>query len=125
MLFPKGSSLLPFFNHAYNKIRQTGALQRIKEKWLNKDKLLNCKSDPMEPISLFKIIFAFAFLCFGFSCAVITLGFENIFGMKESKFIQNLLPEKDPQTMYPEKQFDLQIQYVQCLINRPFLSESF
>ena len=31
--FPKDSPLLPFFKHAYSKIRQSGALKRLNKEW--------------------------------------------------------------------------------------------
>ena len=31
--FPKDSPLLPFFKYTYKKLRQTGTLKRISEKW--------------------------------------------------------------------------------------------
>ena len=106
---PKGSPLLPFFNNAYNKLRQTGTLQRIKEKWLNKDKLVKCKSNPLDRISFYKIVSVFALLCFGASCAAIILGLEIIHKMKSWKYETNLCLQSDPQIMNPEKLFDLQI----------------
>ena len=109
MLFPKGSPLLPFFNNAYNKLRQTGTLQRIKEKWLNKDKLVKCKSNPLDRISFYKIVSKFALLCFGASCAVTIFGLEIIHKLKNSKYVPNSCIKSDAQTIYPEKLFDLQI----------------
>ena len=109
MLFPKGSPLLPFFNNAYNKLRQTGTLQRIKEKWLNKDKLVKCKSNPLDRISFYKIVSVFALLCFGASCAVTILGLEIIHKLKNSKNVPNSCIKSDAQTIFPEKLFDLQI----------------
>ena len=109
MLFPKGSPLLPFFNNAYNKLRQTGTLQRIKEKWLNKDKLVKCKSNPLDRISFYKIVSVFALLSFGASCAAVILGLEIIYKMRNSKYSTNLCLQRNPVTIYPEKQFDLQI----------------
>ena len=54
-LYLTGSPLLPFFNHAYNRIRQNGALARIKAKWEDKDKSLKCEGDSLEPISIEKM----------------------------------------------------------------------
>ena len=51
----KGSPLLPFFNHAYNRIRQNGALARIKAKWEDKDNSLKCEANSLEPISIEKM----------------------------------------------------------------------
>ena len=55
MALLKGSPLLPFFNHAYNKLRQNGALARIKAKWEDKDNSLKCESNSLEPISIEKM----------------------------------------------------------------------
>ena len=43
--FKKDSPLLPFFKYAYKKLRQTGALQRISEKWKEYGKSHNCEQD--------------------------------------------------------------------------------
>ena len=53
MALLKGSPLLPFFNYAYNKLRQNGALTRMKAKW--EDKPLKCEANSLEPISIEKI----------------------------------------------------------------------
>ena len=54
--FPKGSPLLPFFKHAYSKIGQSGALERISRKWMKKGIPLNCNSkNSIEPLTLNKI----------------------------------------------------------------------
>ena len=55
MALLKGSPLLPFFNHAYNKLRQNGALAKIKAKWEDKDTSLKCEANSLEPISPEKI----------------------------------------------------------------------
>ena len=52
MALLKGSPLLPFFNHAYNKLRQNGAMARIKAKW---DNSLKCEANSLEPISIEKM----------------------------------------------------------------------
>ena len=51
----KGSPLLPFFNYAYNKLRQNGALTRLKAKWEDKDNSLKCEANSLEPISIEKM----------------------------------------------------------------------
>ena len=43
--FKKDSPLLPFFKYAYKKLRQTGTLQRISQKWKEYGKSLNCEQD--------------------------------------------------------------------------------
>ena len=55
MALPKGSPLLPFFNHAYNKLRQNGFMARIKAKWEDKNIPLKCESNSLEPISIEKM----------------------------------------------------------------------
>ena len=55
MALLKGSGLLPFFNYAYNKLRQNGALPRIKAKWEDKDNSLKCEANSLEPISIEKM----------------------------------------------------------------------
>ena len=85
MMFPKGSPLLPFFNHAYTKLRQSGALYRINKKWEDKSTPIKCESDPLEPISFYKIVSVLALLIFGLTCAAITLGFELIYHKRKLK----------------------------------------
>ena len=51
----QGSPLLPFFNYAYNKLRQNGALTRLKAKWEDKDNSLKCEANSLEPISIEKM----------------------------------------------------------------------
>ena len=55
MALLKGSPLLPFFNYAYNKLRQNGALTRMKAKWEDKDNSLKCEVNSVEPISIEKM----------------------------------------------------------------------
>ena len=52
--FPKGSPLLPFFQYAYKKLRQTGTLNRIQEKWHKNEKSTKCGLKPMNSISIKK-----------------------------------------------------------------------
>ena len=51
IVLPKGSPLLPFFNHAYHKIKQNGALQKIKNKWA-KIGSQSSICQPMQPIEV-------------------------------------------------------------------------
>ena len=104
MVLPKGSPLLPFFNHAYNKLRQTGALYRIKQKWIDKNISVNCKSDPLEPISFYKIVSVVVLLIFGLGSAIIILAFEIIWKTTKSKF-----GSKEPPKIDSEKLFDVQM----------------
>ena len=55
MALPKGSPLLPFFNHAYNKLRQNGFMARVKAKWEDKSIPSKCEPNSMEPISIEKM----------------------------------------------------------------------
>ena len=84
MVFPKGSPLLPFFNYAYNKIRQTGALHRIKEKWVDIDHKSSCQSNPLQPISFHKIVSLFILLLFGICWTFIIVGIEVYYKKKVS-----------------------------------------
>ena len=77
--FPKGSPLLPFFRHAYNKIRQTGALHRHSKKWRTEDQPTGCDSKNLvTPIKLNKIISLVALLILGISLALVTSLFEKM-----------------------------------------------
>ena len=75
-MFPKGSPLFPFFNNAYNILRQTGALTRIKEKWT--DNKLKCNSNPLKPITFYKIGSLVALLIFGVGCAIVIVVLESM-----------------------------------------------
>ena len=71
--FPKGSPLLPFFRHAYNKIRQTGALHRHSKKWRTEDQPSGCDSkNLLTPITFNKIISLVALLLIGISLSLLT-----------------------------------------------------
>ena len=75
--FPKGSPLLPFFKHAYSKIGQSGALERISRKWMKKGVPLNCDSDnSMEPLTLNKIGSLIALLIMGMIFAIVAFIIE-------------------------------------------------
>ena len=75
--FPKGSPLLPFFKHAYSKIRQSGALQRVNRKWMKNAKSLNCHSDnSIEPITLNRIGSLIALVIMGVLFAIVALIIE-------------------------------------------------
>lgn len=77
--FPKGSPLLPFFRHAYNKIRQTGALHRHSKKWRTEDQPTGCDSKNLvTPISFNKIISLVALLLLGIFLALLTNLLEKI-----------------------------------------------
>ena len=70
MAFKKGSPLVPFFKHAYNKLRQTGTLFRIQEKWRQTRRSGKCDANnSLRPISLKKIISIIVLLLLGISVA--------------------------------------------------------
>ena len=77
MLVQKQSPLLPFFNHAYTKLRQSGTMYRINQKWSDKS-IAKCESDPLEPISFHKIVSLVALLLCGIFCSMLFLVFEII-----------------------------------------------
>ena len=76
MIFPKESPLLPFFKYVYNKIRQNGALHRIKKKWVDIEYRSTCQSSPLQPISFHKIVSLFTLLFFGICWTFIILVIE-------------------------------------------------
>ena len=70
---------MPFFRHAYNKIRQTGALHRHSKKWRTADQPTGCNSkNLLTPISFNKIISLVALLLLGISLALVTSLFEKM-----------------------------------------------
>ena len=92
----KGSGLLPFFNYAYNKLRQNGALPRIKAKWEDKDNSLKCEANSLEPISIEKIGSLLVMLLCGIVLAFIILILEKICktqGLKASIPVKSVTSE--------------------------------
>lgn len=78
--FPKGSPLLPFFKHTYQKIRQSGALDRSREKWKQKDKPSKCvNKNTTKPIYFEKVASLIVLLFFGTIFAFSVLLLEKIF----------------------------------------------
>ena len=74
---------MPFFRHAYNKIRQTGALHRHSKKWRTEDQSIGCDStNALTPISFNKIVSLVAVLLLGIFLALITLVFEKMYLQK-------------------------------------------
>ena len=94
--FQKGSPLVPFFKHAYGKLRQTGTLARIKQKWEKKGISENCGSNQLRPISFNKIASAIVLLllgmCIAFLISVIELFYKR---RAEAKIIDKVaIPQK-------------------------------
>ena len=79
MALLKGSPLLPFFNHAYNKLRQNGAMARIKAKW---DNSLKCEANSLEPISITKMGSLLLMNLIGMGLAFITFILEILYKTK-------------------------------------------
>ena len=77
--FPKGSPLLPFFQYAYKKLRQTGTLKRTQEKWHKNEKSTKCGLKPLKSISIKKIGLVIVLFSLGFFTALITFLNENLF----------------------------------------------
>ena len=78
--FPKNSPLVPFFKYAYGKIKQSGALYRINEKWKQTGNPSNCDSkDSMSPISFNKIVSLIGLLVFGIILSIITMAVEKMY----------------------------------------------
>ena len=80
--FPKRSPLLPFFNHAYKKIRESGVYQLKKINW-NLGPPKSCKSVTMSSFPMKKVISLFAFLCCGFALSGLIFAFEFCIGRKK------------------------------------------
>ena len=82
---PKGSPMVPFFKHAYNKLRQTGTLYRIQEKWRQTKRIGKCGANSLRPISLKKIISIIVLLLMGISIAFLVCVVE-FFYMRRTEF---------------------------------------
>ena len=77
--FPKRSPMVPFFNHAYKKIRETGSWLRMKERWADAENTGQCDQvTDYHPISIYKIISLLILLLLGIGTSVSILVFENI-----------------------------------------------
>ena len=85
MAFQKGSPMVPFFKHAYNKLRQTGTLYRIQEKWRQTKRIGKCGANSLRPISLKKIISIIVLLLMGISIAFLVCVVE-FFYMRRTEF---------------------------------------
>ena len=73
--FPRNSPLFPFFNHAYKKIRESGAYHNKKNKWAISEPG-NCKSVKTSSIPIKKVISLFALLLCGVVFSGLILVFE-------------------------------------------------
>ena len=89
VIFQKGSPLVPFFKHAYGKLRQTGTLARIKQKWEKKGISGNCGSNQLRPISFNKIASVIVLLLLGM-CIAFLISVIEIFCKRraEAKMIE-------------------------------------
>ena len=86
-----------FKNSQYNQSCQSIYYKEIEDALKNQQNIsiettgksipTKCESDPLEPISFYKIVSVFALLLFGLTCATITLGFE-FFYEDEMKILQ-------------------------------------
>ena len=79
MTFQKGSPMVPFFKHAYNKMRQSGALFRFKEKWKpHKISKTSCESNNnLISISFKKIFPLIILIFFGIFASFVIFLFEK------------------------------------------------
>ena len=94
MTFPKGSPMVPFFKHAYNKMRQSGALFRLKEKWKpQKISKTSCESNNnLISISSKKIFSLIVVIFFGIFASFVIFLFEKYLFLKNRNMVQNNLP---------------------------------
>ena len=76
--FQKSSPYLPFFNHAYRKMRENGEFSRINNLW-SKKKLYNCEVKETESISIQIIGSILIFLLFSIAFSLLILVIELIF----------------------------------------------
>ena len=111
MAFQKGSPMVPFFKHAYNKLRQTGTLTRIKQKWEKKEISGNCGSNQLRPISFNKIVSLIVLLLLGMSIAFLISVIEIFYKRRaEAKIIDKVaVLERRPKSTAVPKIFDLQL----------------
>ena len=80
---------MPFFKYAYGKLRQTGTLARIKQKWEKKGISGSCGSNQLKPISFNKIASVIVLLLLGISIAFLISVIEIFYKRRaEAKIIQ-------------------------------------
>ena len=84
--FPKNSPLFPFFNHAYKKIRESGAYQKKQSKWAVSD-TKNCKSVTISSVPMKKVISLFGLLLCGVVFSSLILVFECCIGGRKGPII--------------------------------------
>ena len=68
--------MVPFFKHAYGKLRQTGTLARIKQNSEKQGISGNCGSNQLRPISFNKIASVIVLLLLGMCIAFLITGIE-------------------------------------------------
>ena len=92
--FPKGSPMVPFFKNTYSKIRQTGALYRLKQKWkqMEKSSVKSCNENILRPISFKKIVSLIIILLFGIGTTLVILAIESVFN-RRTNMNQNKIPD--------------------------------
>ena len=99
---------MPFFRHAYNKIRQTGALHRHSKKWRTEDQPTGCDSkNLLMPISFNKIISLVVLVLLGIFLALITSLFEKARGRKMKWNINKIEEEGNSQSEQRKKYSEL------------------
>ena len=88
--------MVPFFKHAYGKLRQTGALARIKEKLKKKRISGNCGSNQLRPISFNKIASVIVLLLLG-TCIAFLISVIEIFYKRraEAKMIDKAFSQSN------------------------------
>ena len=84
--------MVPFFKYAYGKLRQTGTLARITQKWEKKETSGNCGPNQLRPISFNKIASVIVLLlmgmCIAFLISVIELFYKR---RSEAKIIDKVV----------------------------------
>ena len=69
--------MVPFFNHAYKKIRETGSWLRMKERWADAENTGQCDQvTDYHPISIYKIISLLILLLLGIGTSVFILNLK-------------------------------------------------
>ena len=74
--FPKNSPFLPFFKLAYQKFRESGALVKTSNLWVNPIKLQCKKDSELKPIQKERVFLLFTLLTCGTILAFVVLAAE-------------------------------------------------
>ena len=92
MAFPPDSELVGVFNHFLLKLQQSGAYDRLREKWSKQASVVTDEGE-VKPVPLDQLAFPALIVLLGVTCSVIVLIFEYLQGKlsQKKRFIESLI----------------------------------